>query len=222
VSLLFPERLTIHLSPTQISVGEKKIPCDDPLQALQGFELPRAQISVILSNAFVRYALVPWSDALSGDAEEAAYVRHHFLRVHGERAKGWTFRASPAPAGAPRLCSAIDTALLTALKAAFAGKAKLVSIQPALMAVFNRCRGDIPAGGAWLALVEADRACIGLHAKGHWQAVSNGKMGARGEWLPLLELERHRVAGDSPDVVMVHGAAVPEEAPGWKMQRLAA
>jgi len=47
-------------------------------------------------------------------------------------------------------------------------------------------------------------------------------MGARGEWLPLLELERHRVAGDSPDVVMVHGAAVPEEAPGWKMQRLAA
>jgi hypothetical protein len=232
VSRLFPERLTIRLSPAEVSLGEKKIPCDPALgtepwqgavQALQKLELPRGSVGVILSNAFVRYALVPWSDALSGEAEETAYVRHHFLRVHGERAKGWTFRASPALARAPRLCSAIDTTLLSALKAALARKAKLVSVQPALMAVFNRCRGGIPASGAWLALVEPERACIGLHAKGGWQAVSNGKMSARGEWLPLLELERHRLAGDAPELVLLHSdETVPAEAPGWKVERLAA
>jgi hypothetical protein len=224
VSRLFPERLQIRLSPTEISLGDRKIPCDASLQALQALELRRASVSVILSNAFVRYALVPWSDALSGQAEEAVYVRHHFLRVHGERAKGWTFRASPAPARAPRLCSAIDTSLLEQIKACFKRqRALLTSIQPALMAVFNRCRGEIPAGGAWLALVEPDRACIGLHAKGNWQAVSNGKMSARGEWLPLLELERHRLAGEAPDLVLLHSdETVPAEAPGWKVERLAA
>jgi hypothetical protein len=206
-------------------MGEKQIPCDPALgtepwqgalKALQTLELRRANVSVILSNAFVRYALVPWSDALSGAAEEAAYVRHHFLRVHGERAKGWTFRASPAPARAPRLCSAIDTALLEQLRRSVK---RLVSVQPALMAVFNRCRGEIPPAGAWLALVEPDRACIGLHTKGAWQSVQN----ARGEWLAVLERERHRVAGEAPDVVLFHSQqTLPGEAPGWKLQRLAA
>jgi hypothetical protein len=216
---LFPDRLTIRLSPAEIAVGERKIPCEDPLQALPTLELPRAQVSVILSNAFVRYALVPWSDALSGEAEEAAYVRHHFLRVHGERAKGWTFRASPAPAGQARLCSAIDTALLEGLKKSLK---KLVSVQPALMAVFNRSRGEIPAAGAWLALVESDRACVGLHTKGNWQAVSNGKMSSRGDWLPILELERHRLAGEVPHLVLLQGGNGVADTPGWKVQRLAA
>ena len=220
MSRLFPERLELRLSPTEISLGDRKIPCDASLQALQALELRQARVSVILSNAFVRYALVPWSDALSGEAEEAAYVRHHFLRVHGERAKGWTFRASPAPARAPRLCSAIDTALLEQLKKSVK---RLVSVQPALMAVFNRCRGAIPPAGAWLALVEPERACIGLHAKGGWQAVSNAKISAGGEWLALLELERHRLAGDAPDLVLLHSdQTLPAEAPGWKVERLAA
>jgi hypothetical protein len=229
VSRLFPERLVVTLSPTQVCVGEKAIPCDpafgrEPWQgavhALKNLDLPRGKATVILSNHFVRYALVPWSEALAGEAEEAAYVRHHFVRIHGERAKSWTFRATPAPSGAPRLCSAIDTNLLEELKSCFSkSKAKLVSVQPGLMAVFNRWRGSIPAAGAWLALVEPERACVGLHAKGHWQSVQN----ARGEWLALLERERHRIAGEVPSLVLLHSEhAVAGEAPGWKLQRLAA
>jgi hypothetical protein len=187
---------------------------------LGDLELPRATVTVVLSNHFVRYALVPWSEALASEAEEAAYVRHHFLRIHGERAKSWTFRATPAPSGAPRLCSAIDTNFLEELKRCFAdSKAKLVSVQPYLMAAFNCWRGAVPAAGAWLALVEPERACIGLHAKGRWQSVHN----ARGEWLALLERERHRIAGEVPNLVLLHSEhAVAGEAPGWKLERLAA
>jgi hypothetical protein len=225
---LFPERLVVSLSPTQVCVGEKAIPCDpgfaaEPWQGairvLQNLDLPYAKATVILSNHFVRYALVPWSEALVGEAEEAAYVRHHFMRIHGERAKAWSFRATPAPSGAPRLCSAIDTNLLSALKESFSKKKKLVSVQPYLMAAFNRWRGAVPATGAWLALVEPERACVGLHAKGRWQSVQN----ARGEWLALLERERHRIAGEVPRLVLLHSEhAVAGEAPGWQLQRLAA
>jgi hypothetical protein len=104
-------------------------------------------VTLVLSNHFVRYAVLPWSDGLSTPAEEEAYLRHHFAKIHGERAKAWSLRASEAPRGALRLASAIDTALVEALKAAFPknGKAKLVSMQPELMEAANRWRQAIPA-----------------------------------------------------------------------------
>lgn len=228
MSRLFPERLRIGLAPAEISLDGKRLACDpgfgrEPwqgaLQALKAQTLRAAHATVVLSNHFVRYALVPWSDALAGPAEEEAYRRHHFARIHGERAKSWLLRSSEDAPGAPRLCSAIDRALLEELKACFpkSGKARLVSVQPQLMAVFNRWRAAIPRSGAWLMLVEADRACAALHAKGRWQSVQN----ARGEWLALLERERHRTAGAVPNLVLLHAdAAMPADAPGWKLQRL--
>ena len=205
---LFPEPHVVTLAPGQ------------RVESLKAMDLPKGKVSVVVSNHFVRYALVPWSAALSGAAEETAYVRHHFLRVYGERAKAWSFRASPASRGAPRLCSAIDTAFLQEIKNLFAkGKSKLVSLQPELMATFNRWRGKVPAAGAWLVMAEPERACIGLYAKGNWQAVHN----ARGEWLALLERERHRIGGTLPDRVLLHSPQeTPSDAPGWKVERLAA
>jgi hypothetical protein len=205
VSLLFPKPLTLTLDTV------------DGVQKLAAMELGRARLTLVLSNNLVRYAIVPWSDALSGQAEEEAYVRHHFLRIYGERAKNWSFRASP---GSPRLCSAIDTALLVALRTAFAKKrVKLVSVQPGLMSVFNRARASVPPSGAWIVRADADRVCVGLYAAGRWQAVQN----TRGEWLAVLERERHRIGGVLPDVVLLHStASVANDAPGWKLERLAA
>jgi hypothetical protein len=189
------------------------------LHVLKSQTLPAAGVTVVLSNHFVRYALVPWSDALSSEAEEEAYVRHHFTRIHGERAKSWLFRSSEARHGAPRLCSAIDRQLLEELKACFpkSRKARLVSVQPQLMTVFNRARSAIPRSGAWLLVAEPQRACVGLHAGGQWRAVQN----AKGDWRALLERERHRAGGAVPDLVLLHAdAALPADAPGWKVQRL--
>lgn len=209
MSLLSPKANVIRLAPDTGGVD-----------ALRTRDLPKGKVTVVLSNHFVRYAIVPWSAALSGATEEAAYVRHHFVRIYGDRAKAWSFRASPASAGAPRLCSAVDTALIEDVKSVLAkAKAKLVSVQPQLMATFNRWRDAVPAAGAWLVMVEPDRACIGLHARGNWQAVQN----ARGEWLPLLERERHRIGGELPDVVLLQSDEPPAaQIAGWKVQRLAA
>ena len=144
MSRLFPERVAVVLAPSEIAIGDKTLASDpafgpDPWQgavnALRAHEFKqRCRVTVILSNHLVRYALVPWNEALSGAAEEEAYVRHHFRKIHGERAKDWTVRASEAPRRAPRLASAIDTKLLEELKRSFPkGKAKLVSVQPRLM-----------------------------------------------------------------------------------------
>lgn len=205
MSPLFPKPVTLTLDSA------------DGVQKLAATDLGRARVTVVLANPLVRYAVVPWSDALSGQAEEEAYVRHHFVRVYGERAKGWSFRASP---GSPRLCSAIDTPLLVALRSAFAkSRARLVSVQPGLMWVFNRARRSVPSSGAWIVRADGERVCVGLYAGGRWQAVQN----TRGEWLAVLERERHRIGGALPDLVLLDSTApVANDAPGWKLERLAA
>lgn len=218
MSLLFPRPLTLTLAPTDGAGGGE--PWAAAVQKLAGADLPRARLTLVLANHFVRYAVVPWSDALSGQAEEEAYLRHHFVRIYGERAKRWSFRASPAPGDAPRLCTAIETALLVALRSAFAKKpAKLVSVQPGLMWLFNRARRSVPSSGAWIVRADAERVCVALYAAGRWQAVQN----TRGEWLAVLERERHRIGGVLPDLVLLDSAApVANDAPGWRLERLAA
>jgi hypothetical protein len=220
---LFPEPLLVRLAPAEIAVGATRYPCDpafgqEPwhgaLDALKAVSFARSRVSVVLSNHFVRYALVPWSAALSTPAEEEAYLRHQFAKIHGERAKSWLLRASEAPRGEARLASAVDAELIAAIKALFpkGAKAKLVSIQPALMHVFNGARAGLPDAGAWVVIAEDERACVALHARGAFRSVQNVK----GEWRTLLERERYRVDGDVPSRVLLAGAKAPSNDPYWQ------
>ena len=245
MSRLFPDRLVFSLAPAEIRgaryagvlkeklVEESRLPCDpafgaEPWQgavaALKSVKIDfPARVTVILSNRFVRYAVVPWSGALGGAAEEEAYLRHHFAKIHGERAKGWALRASEAAAGAPRLASAIDGALVEAIKDCFQhGKAKLASVQPQLMTRFNEWRGGVPAAGAWLVMADAERACVALHSGGRWRSV----LSAGGPWLALLERERYRLqggdAGELPSLVLLAGARTPAEKGSWQFREVAA
>lgn len=223
MSPLFPERRAIGLAPGEVSLEGEAHPCDPAagagswqgaLAALRSLPLPgRCALTLVLSNHFARYALVPWSSALSSPEEEDAYVRHHFARIHGERAKAWALRWEAA--GSLRLASAIDNELLKSITSCFprGGKARLACVQPHLVAAYNRCRSAIPASGAWLAVTERDRACVALHARGRFCAVEN----ARGGWPDLLGRMRHRIEGDAPALVLVTGPQLIDSAAPRKL-----
>lgn len=223
---LFPEGITLGFSPAELIVGGKSVACDpdygaEPwhgaLERLKEVDLGKSRVTLELSNHFVRYALVPWSDALSSPAEEEVYVRHHFAKIHGERAKGWAVRASEAAPGEPRLASAVDKDLIDGLRKSFEGKtARLVSIQPALMRRFNGSRKALPKDGAWLVIAEPGRACIALHGGRGWRAVQSTKDG----WRAALERERHRVEGEVPSLVLLAGAAAPANDSQWQFREI--
>lgn len=131
----------------------------------------RPHVTVVVSNHFVRYALLPWNAALKSEAEWLALARHRFLSVHGPAAEDWVVRVAETGHEAARLASAIDRALLAALEEKIAGPASLASVQPYLMAAFNRVRPMLGNASRWLAIEEPGRVTLALVESGVWRAI---------------------------------------------------
>jgi len=252
---LSSDRILIALAPDSLAllrvsggarprVSEKRtVACDPALGAApwQGAAAALAQVAgetrdanadvtVVLSNHFARFILVPWSEGLGNAEERTAFVRYCFAKVHGERSKDWDLRLTPTPAGSTRIASAVDSSLVQAVRTAFpaAARARLVSLQPYLMAAFNRWRKDVKDERAWFLLVEPQRACLARLEGGRWSAVRNtrGNFDEPGQWAGLLDRERHRVGGDeASEGVYVHaprnGNALPVEGERWTFRSLA-
>jgi hypothetical protein len=165
-------------------------------------ELPRLAVgtafaTVILSNHFMHYALVPWSGALRDEEEEIAFARHFFRQSYGAAAEAWELRLSPERPGSAQLASAVDGRLTDAVRASFArAEMELRSIQPSLMAAYNSCRGRLHKSSAWFVLFETGSLCLASLQKGRWGSVR--KLRAGDDWrdaLPLL-LERESYLTD--------------------------
>lgn len=155
---------------------------------------------VILANRLVRYALVPWSDAVADAAEEAAFARHCFERVYGEAAAHWDVRMSEDGDGVPKLACAVDAALPGALREVFAAAGvRLDSIQPSLMAVYNDYRRRLRGRHAWLALLEPGNLCLALLHQGRWARIRSMRIGPgwRVELAQILEREAYLADPDA-------------------------
>jgi hypothetical protein len=181
----------------------------------QRLRAERIAVTVVLSNHFVRYAIVPPIDSASSRDETLALARFHFSRIHGERAAGWDVRLA-SRSGHASVASAVDSALLDALKACFPAKsaARLASVQPYTMAAFNFWRHKIGKDGAWLLLVEPGTVCLAMLAGNEWSTIHNVKSGASVDnWPALLDREKHRVSNRSvPRIVLTRSTLPPPSA----------
>lgn len=159
--------------------------------ALGGNAGRKAFATVILSNHFMRYVLLPWSDVPATEEEEMAYARHTFRQAYGEAAEGWELRLSPGGVGQSQLACAVDKRLPEALRSLF-GRAgiALVSIQPHLMAACNACHSGLAGRTAWFALLEPGNLCLALLRHGGWESVRSMRMNGDGRVALPLMLER--------------------------------
>ena len=127
---------------------------------------------VVLADQFVRYALLPHNEALKSVDEWTALARHRFSVLHGPRAEAWQVKvAATAPYGV-RLACAVDKALIAGLAEAFVkSQLRLASVQPFLIAAFNRIRRRVGHGACWIVVEETGRLTLALVQRGAWVAV---------------------------------------------------
>ena len=195
MSLLWRNReLRIGLAPERVYVSGASsldLPAADGGWAAAAEALPgilkgrNGAASVVLADQLVRYALLPHNETLKTDEQWAALARHRFSVLHGPRADEWQVSlAATAPQGA-RLACAVDKALLARLKDIFqkAG-VKLVSVQPFLVAAFNRIRRRVGNGSCWIVVEEPGRLTLALVQRGAWVAIRARRSDA--QWRKVL------------------------------------
>lgn len=149
-----------------------------------------ARLSVVLSNHFVRYAVLPWSATLRSAEEWAAFALHSFTATYGEVAKGWDIRVSVAGRESPALACAVDRELIASLREL----PGLVSVRPHVMAAFNACRASLPGTSFWFVLQEAGRLTVSLVSAGNWRLVRH-RQAAAGWQQSLADVIEREAAG---------------------------
>lgn len=169
------------------------------LQAVLGNrDWKNAQATLIISNHFVRFLLLPWNDVALSDGEKLALLQDRFAEVYGEASATWELRLHEGAFGSPSLASAVDQDLLEQLKGIFkVSGVRLKSIQPYLMTVFNACRRDLDNEAAWFVLAEQGMSCIGLLRKGQWQSIRLRRTESDDELdEAMVALEREKLRAD--------------------------
>jgi hypothetical protein len=157
-----------------------------------------ARADVVLSNELARFAVLPWVAGLDGADERDGLARHAFVQAHGSVAETWELRFSDQAWGAPLLASAIDAALLAALRDRLAAHGwRLGSVQPLFAWSYNRWRAQIAETSFWFVAAEPRRLCIARHGAGGWESVRSHRVVR--DWrreLPVL-LTRERLQSPS-------------------------
>lgn len=190
--------------------------------------LSGADVTLVLSNHFVHYVLVPWSELLTSEAEQLAFARHRFMRVHGSSAESWLLRLSQASPRQPRLACGVDEALIDALNAVMAPVGgRYRSLQPHLMASFNRWRTRLSVRPGWFVVAEPGLLCLALLQDAQWQSVRTIKISpdwpndlpgvlAREQCLVDSQTECDHVLVFAPDLP----AVVAPDTGNWKIENL--
>lgn len=242
---LFPERLVLarssggfrrrlaHKETVAFAPAESGVPLWQPaVDALAAKvtagALAKADVTLILSNRFVHYAVVPWSDGLGSNEEELAFARHCFARVHGSEADDWEIKLSSARPGKPRLACAVEQRLIEALRTCMSPLAsRYRSLQPHLMASFNRWRARLGERPAWFVVAEPGLLSVALVGDGQWHSVRTLKVGP--DWPQELPgvLSREECLVDGPaqcdEVLLFAPDAVQPlmlEAGKWRIKEL--
>ena len=130
-----------------------------------------ADARVQVSNAQVRYCIVPPSRHLRGMADECALALHKFQQVHGAQAALEVRLANPL-SGKDQLAAAIDASLIADVRQLLRGaRLRLRSFEPMLTQGFNQVRHQIRDKDFWFAQAEPGLLVLASLSGGRWLSV---------------------------------------------------
>lgn len=185
-----------------------------------------ADIHILLSNHFVRYAVIPPQSKIETPAELQAYAAFQIREIYGERAAEWELSISSWDPATGAVCAAIERGFLRELEELAASqRMKLKYVEPYFTSVFDHWHGRFDNGRAWFALVETGRLCLALLEGGAWLRILNQRILDDVEEELLVALEREALlfstpAGTSGQVCLFapeHPGLTLPEASGWQV-----
>jgi hypothetical protein len=134
--------------------------------------------TVVLSNAFVRYLVIPWPSEVLSPRELGELAAMRSRATFGATAADWTMRVWAGAYGQASIACAVESALVSGLRARLSERGlRLVSVQPLLMAAYNDVRRDLGRSSIFVT-IESGRLGVSLIAEGEWRHVASRRCAA--------------------------------------------
>ncbi|MBL8430653.1 MAG: hypothetical protein JNJ95_12330 [Dechloromonas sp.] len=179
-----------------------------------------AALRIIVADHLVRYAVLPWSEMLTGKAARLDMARALLRNTLGERAAALDIALDRPAFGKSGVAAGIDRQLLVGLRAAAkARRLRLSSVQPRLIAELAVQRTQLNDG--WLACVDSGWMTLAGIRDGEIASLRNHRARTAepailaGELGGLLAAESATVNGKKVLISTSAGAA-PKLAGGWE------
>lgn len=174
-----------------------------------------ANLRLVISDHWVRYATIPWSDAIADHAERIEHARISMGNTYGDVVSQWTITVSDSRPGTPLVACGIPHALLARTRAlAESSGLRIRSVQPHLVAAFNGWREQLAEDGAWFVTLEEGSLAAVHFTRDEWDCVRSVRIG--NDW--DVELQRlqtfsrlARTSGESTRVFVDAPSGVREK-----------
>ncbi|MDV6348575.1 hypothetical protein R2083_13715 [Nitrosomonas sp. Is35] len=172
-----------------------------------------AQLSVTLSNHFVRYvALLPQAEIATPE-EVSSYAAFRMREVYAERVNSWALSVSEWTPLSGAVCAAIPRDLMVQLEEMAARcRCTLKEIEPYFASVYDRWQKLLDGNKTYFAVIEAGRICLAVLINGSWHSIRNQRIlhNVAAELLAALDQEAI-LTGSKEAIELVHVFA-PEQA----------
>lgn len=183
-----------------------------------------AALRIVVADHFVRYARLPWSENISGNAARTGMARALLRNSLGERADGLEIALDRPVFGKDGLAAGIDRQLVAGLRAVARGRRlRLTSLQPHLvaeLAVQQKTLADgwfVSLEPGWLTLAGLRRGEI-ASLRNHRASTAEPAILA-GELAGLLAAEAAAVDGRKV-VISTHAVAAPSLGGSWEITQV--
>jgi hypothetical protein len=188
----------------------------DTLQAaLEETTWHRAAGRLIVADHWARYAIVPWSDALTDQDERIQHARFCLAKTYGDVVSQWTVTLNESAPGTAQVVCAIPSVLLAKIQDLTEMRGLRVrSVQPQLIASFNSWRSRLAKGGGWFVTLEEESLAAAHFTDSGWDRVHSVRIG--NDW--ETELRRLQTFGRLARSSAAEGT-VYVDAPSWLRSR---
>lgn len=130
-------------------------------------------LRLVISNHWLRFAILPWSDSLTRPAERRALALNVMEEIYGDCGTQ-EIRISEAGFRRPALAAALPSYALQQLQLLSQEHAlPLLSLQPLLMQAFAACQGQLKGSDHAFACLEPGKLTLLTSSNHRWQSVQS-------------------------------------------------
>lgn len=123
-------------------------------------EITARRVKFILSNHYIRYAILPWQAGVFSQQDWQSLAENHMRILYGDVINSWKISVAMQGYGQPLVISAIDHLLLEGLEELASQSIwKIDAVEPAFITTSNHYHHTIKKN-SWLMMIEPQRILL--------------------------------------------------------------